>query len=329
MRLLTGFALVLVGIAFVQSQLVIPQINNLDAVISLLPQLQGFIGQLDNILPQLAGILSSSELQLIKDKVLQLVLSQAGDINGLKDKLQGLFQQILGSKPLGRIDIDNLIQQIVGATSGALPGVILSLLGGGIGKREATDARLNINELLALADKFQLSSFIPQIEQFLGADKLQQLQSQLLATMITALGNNWNSATVAQALQQLITQFVPQAAQMRINWEHLAEQALGGVVAIIPSLLVGLLGKRDLAVNYQQLLAQLPVKNLAQLLQIVNNVDKSKITTVLAKLKELLQSFFPAYVGRINFDELAQNLLNQLNGLLPALGQSIFSSILG
>jgi hypothetical protein len=40
MRLLAGFALVLVGIAFVQGQLVVPQINNLNAVISLLPQFQ-------------------------------------------------------------------------------------------------------------------------------------------------------------------------------------------------------------------------------------------------------------------------------------------------
>jgi hypothetical protein len=51
----------------------------------------------------------------------------------------------------------------------------------------------------------------------LSSDKLQQLQTQFLATVVTALGNNWNLNTVAQALQQLVTQFVPQAAQMRIE----------------------------------------------------------------------------------------------------------------
>ena len=40
MRVLAGVALLLVGIAFAQSQLVIPQTNNLNAVLSLLPQLQ-------------------------------------------------------------------------------------------------------------------------------------------------------------------------------------------------------------------------------------------------------------------------------------------------
>ena len=40
MRLFAGLALLLVGIAFAQAQLVIPQTNNLNAVLSLLPQLQ-------------------------------------------------------------------------------------------------------------------------------------------------------------------------------------------------------------------------------------------------------------------------------------------------
>jgi hypothetical protein len=41
MRLLVGFAFAIVGIACVQSQLVLPQLNNnLNAVVTLLPQLQ-------------------------------------------------------------------------------------------------------------------------------------------------------------------------------------------------------------------------------------------------------------------------------------------------
>ena len=40
MRLLAGLALLLVGIAFAQGQLVVPQTNNLNAVLALLPQLQ-------------------------------------------------------------------------------------------------------------------------------------------------------------------------------------------------------------------------------------------------------------------------------------------------
>jgi hypothetical protein len=328
MRFLAGFALVLVGLACVQSQLVIPQINNLDAVISLLPQLQGFIGQLDKILPQLASVLSSTELKSLKDKVIQLVLSQTGgnlNINGLKDKLQGLFQQFLGSKPLGRIDIDAMIQQIIDTKPGALANIVLGI----IGKREATDARVNINDLLALVDEYQLTTFIPLIEQFLGADKLQQLENQILSTIVTALGNNWNSATLAQAIQQIVTQFVPQLAQMRFDWAQLGQLLLDAAINAIPGLLINAVGKRDLGINYQQILAQLPIKNIAQLLQIVNNVDKSTVTTVLAKIRELLQNFCPAYRGFLDFDAFALAVLGQLNGLLSNLGQSIFPTNLG
>jgi hypothetical protein len=173
---------------------------------------------LDTILPQLTGILSSSELQSLKDKITQVVLSQLGgnlDLNSITDKLRPIIQQFLGSKPLGRIDIDTLLQQVAGAAASALPGLILGFLG----KREAIDTRAGINDILALVDKFQLNTILPQIEQFLGPDKLQQLQNQLFATVIAGLGNNWNAATLAQAVQQLITQFVPQAAQMRIEYD--------------------------------------------------------------------------------------------------------------
>jgi hypothetical protein len=126
-----------------------------------------------------------------------------------------LLQQYLGSNLQGRIDIDAIIQQITGTAFTALPNIVLNLLG----KRElpTSDARDSLSDLLALVDKYQLQTIIPHIEQFIGADKLQQLQNQFFATVVTGLGNNWNLATVSQALQQLVTQFVPQAAQMRIE----------------------------------------------------------------------------------------------------------------
>ena len=40
MRLLVGFAFVFVSIALIQGQLVVPQFNNLNAIISLIPQIQ-------------------------------------------------------------------------------------------------------------------------------------------------------------------------------------------------------------------------------------------------------------------------------------------------
>ena len=83
-----------------------------------------------------------------------------------------------------------------------------------LGKREA---RFGVDDILALVDKLQITTLIPQIQQFLNSDKLQQLQNQFFATALAAANNHWNLATVAQAIQQLVTQFVPQVADMRIE----------------------------------------------------------------------------------------------------------------
>jgi hypothetical protein len=160
-----------------------------------------------------------SELQSLKDKIVQIVVGQIGnkpDVNAIMNQLRPLLQQFLGSKPTSRLDIDALLQQLAGAAASVLPGILLGLLG----KRDLQtgDAR-SLDQILALASQYQLSTLIPQIEQFLGPDKLQELQSQFFATVVSALGNNWNMATVAQMLQQLVTQFVPQVAQMRIEYE--------------------------------------------------------------------------------------------------------------
>jgi hypothetical protein len=113
---------------------------------------------------------------------------------------------------------DAIAQSDLNCIASALPSIAIGALSL-FGKRElpVNDARAGLGDLLALADKYQLQTIIPHIEQFIGADKLQQLQNQFFATVVTGLGNNWNLATVSQALQQLVTQFVPQAAQMRIE----------------------------------------------------------------------------------------------------------------
>lgn len=164
---------------------------------------------MDNILPQLNGVLSAAQLQSLKDKLVQLVISQAGnkpDLNALKDQILPLLQQYLGSKPQGRIDIDSLLQQITSAAIGTLPSIVISLLG----KRD-------LSQISALADKFQLSAILPQVASLLTPEKLQDLQNKIFATVVAALGNNWSSSAISQAIQQLVTQFVPQITQMRIE----------------------------------------------------------------------------------------------------------------
>ena len=86
-----------------------------------------------------------------------------------------------------------------------------------MGKRQAVDSRGDIDNIFALANQLQLNTILPQIQSFLSPDKLQQLQEQFFATVVTALGDKWNLNTIAQALQQLVTQFVPQVSHMRIE----------------------------------------------------------------------------------------------------------------
>ncbi|UJR38165.1 hypothetical protein I4U23_030842 [Adineta vaga] len=323
MRFLAGFALIFVSIAFIQGQLVIPQVNNLNALISLLPQFQGFLGQLDQILPQLSGILSSSELLALKDKITQVITSQLGgslDINSIKDKLRPILQHFLGSKPQSRLDFDTILQQIVGAATSALPGIVLGL----VGKREAVDARVNLNDIIALANKLQIQQFIPQITQFLSGDKLQQLQSQFFATIVAAAGNNWNLATVAQTIQQLVTQFVPQLGLMRIDWEQVGQQALNGVVGALPGILIGALsifGKReavDARVNLNDIIA---LANKFQIQQFI-----PQITQFLNgdKLQQLQNQFFATIIAAAgnNWDlsTIAQTIQQLVTQFVPQLG---------
>ncbi|CAF3163989.1 unnamed protein product [Rotaria socialis] len=327
MRLLTGLTFVLASITFVQCQLIVPQLNSLNLLNSLRPQIQNFLDKLEDILPQFLGTISSVELQTLKDKLIQVVLGQLGgnlNFNTLKDKLRPVLQEFLNTKPQIRLDFDALLNHVSSAALTELPAIILNLLGG---KREVTETRFSLDDVLALADKLPLSTYLSQIQQFLSSDQLQQLQNQFLSTVLAAVGNEWDIAPLAQALQELFTQFVPETAQMRVDWGHLAQQAINGLASAAPSIIataLGLIGKREVRVNYQELLSQLSIDKLAQIFEVINSVDKSK---VFAQLRKLLQNFFQSYLGRVNFDEMAASLMNQLNGLLPALSQSLFSMI--
>ncbi|CAF0895492.1 unnamed protein product [Adineta steineri] len=325
MRLLAPFAVLLVSIAFAQSQLVVPQINNLNAVISLLPQLQGFLGQLNNILPQLTGVLSSSELHSLKDKLIQFVVAQLGsnlDLNTIKDKIRPILQHFLASKPQRSFDFDQLLQQIVGATTDALPSIILNM----VGKREATDARINVNDILQFVNNNQIQNFIPQIQQFLNGDKLQQLQNQFFATILTGAGNNWNIATIAQNIQQLVSQFVPQIGRFDINWGAIVDSVVsaipGALLSAAPGVLFALLGKRE---------ATDARLNLNDVIQFVNNNQIQNFIPQIQqflsgdKLQQLQNQFFATVLAAAgnnwNVATLAQTIEQLVSQFVPEVSR--------
>ncbi|CAF4414978.1 unnamed protein product, partial [Adineta steineri] len=141
--------------------------------------------------------------------------------------------------------VDSVVSAIPGALLSAAPGLLLSVFG----KRDATDARLNVNDILQFVNNNQIQNFIPQIQQFLNGDKLQQLQNQFFATILAGAGNNWNVATIAQNIQQLVSQFVPQIGRFDINWGAIVDSVVsaipGALLSAAPGLLLSVFGKRD------------------------------------------------------------------------------------
>ncbi len=105
------------------------------------------------------------------------------------------------------------------------------------------------------------------------------------------------------------------------SWEAVAQSVLNDVATVFPNILNGAVGglfnKRELETDNLQFLAQLPVEDLTQIIQVVNIPDRA---TALNRLRQLLQQFFPVFQGRIDFDDIADDLLNNLNNLLPHLG---------
>jgi hypothetical protein len=311
------------------------------------PQIQGFISQLDQILPQLAGILSSPELQSFKDKIIQFVLTGIASntgFNGIKDQITQFVQQFLGSKALPRDTLDDILNTI----NSILPTVnnvvsVLSVLGGLFGKREvpAIDPRLDINALLSLINNPQIQAFISQLDQILpqlagilSSPELQSFKDKIIQFVLTGIASNTGLNGIKDQVTQFIRQFLGSKALPRntlddiLNTINSILPTVNNVVSVL-SVLGGLFGKRDVerSINLQQVLSFLPVDKLVQLVQVVNNIAKIPVAQVLAKLRKLLEQFLPAYQGRINFDELANQVLNNLNTLLSSLSTSIFQSI--
>ncbi|CAF4916787.1 unnamed protein product, partial [Rotaria sp. Silwood2] len=141
------------------------------------------------------------------------VLSAAGNhwsLANVAQAIQQLVTQFVPEVSQMRINWEHIGQQALNSVVSALPSLLIGAVSI-FGKREATDARAG------LADVLSLDQFIPQIHQFLSNDKFQQLQQQFFSTVLSAAGNHWSLANVAQAIQQLVTQFVPEVSQMRIK----------------------------------------------------------------------------------------------------------------
>lgn len=82
---------------------------------------------------QFNGLISTSQLQLLKDELVHLILNQFVsnfDLQTLTNGIRFLLEKHLGSNLRGRSDFDVLIQQIINTTTTALPGVILGMIGG-------------------------------------------------------------------------------------------------------------------------------------------------------------------------------------------------------
>ena len=98
------------------------------------PSAKNWVSQLTSLLNQFNHLLSTTQLQTLKDRLVQLILAQLAskfDLATFTTELRSLLEAYLGSNVQGRANIDVLIQQIIGTTSTALPGMIIGMIGGG------------------------------------------------------------------------------------------------------------------------------------------------------------------------------------------------------
>ncbi|CAF1508989.1 unnamed protein product [Adineta steineri] len=107
MRFLFGFVFLLAGNTIVQCQSNVPQTNDFNAKIALIPKLQSLTSQMNNILLQVPGILSQSQLQSLQQQVTQTILSHANNgninVNTIISNLHGLLQGYSSTNQLNTV----------------------------------------------------------------------------------------------------------------------------------------------------------------------------------------------------------------------------------
>ncbi|CAF3828302.1 unnamed protein product [Adineta steineri] len=103
----------------------------------------------------------------------------------------------------------------------------------------------------------------------------------MVTSMLIQLYNNGSRDTtgLVRKLLALIQQRFDLNSQNGLVLQNIAQKLNNVALSLLPILISGLLDKRDLNVNYQQLFSQLPIKTLLQILQIVNNTDKDLVLT--------------------------------------------------
>jgi hypothetical protein len=89
------------------------------------------INPINNALAQLSPFLSPDQFKSLQQQAIQLILSLAAgniDENQFKERLQALVQHYISSNGRYQVDIDKLIQQVVGTETAGLPNFILDIL---------------------------------------------------------------------------------------------------------------------------------------------------------------------------------------------------------
>ncbi|CAF1485053.1 unnamed protein product [Adineta steineri] len=264
MRFLFGFVFLLAGNTIVQCQSNIPRTNDFNAKIALIPKLQSLTSQMNNILLQVPGILSQSQLQSLQQQLTQTILSHANNgninVNTIVSNLHGLLQGYVGSNSYGRLDLQNSAQQLANVALSLIP----TVLSGSMGKSSTN----------------QFNTVLAQISTSLSSTELQSLQEQAAQIVLNSYNNGSPYVTgFVRQLLALIQQRFDLNSQNGLVLQNIAQKLNNVALSLLPILISGLLDKRDLNVNYQQLFSQLPIKTLLQILQIVNNTDKDLVLT--------------------------------------------------
>jgi chemotaxis regulatin CheY-phosphate phosphatase CheZ len=259
------------------------------------------LGSLTTVLPSiLIGLLGKRDAekqlniqQIISSPQVQSIISQAQQFLAANPQLFNFINQqlsALGIQLPKSIDLNGLVNTLINTAIQVLP----SLLTGLIGKRDV-EKQLILPNIQQILSSPQVQTIISQAQQFLAANP--QLFN-FINQQLSALGI--------------------QLPRLDINWNSLGNQLLGSLTTVLPSILIGLLGKRDAEkhLNIQQIISSPQVQTIisqAQQFLAANPQLSSFINQQLSVLGIQLPRI------DIDFNGLLNTLVSALPGILIGL----------
>jgi molybdopterin converting factor small subunit len=218
-------------------------LNSLDAVLAVFPQYAGLVNQLTTLAAQVANALSPSQLYTLEQQALQAaqnVLSGNVPLETAVEQLFAQVQQALGQDSSILSNVEPVVQQLL-----SVVGQLLSNLPSNLGQRSVPVPRVNINDLLALANQGlvqQFSGVVHQVINALSPSQLETLEQQLLLVAQSVLSGGVPLQDAVNQVFAQLQQTLGSDSAILSNVQPFVQQlvsVVGPLLSLFPSNLVG------------------------------------------------------------------------------------------